>query len=85
MQYRIPRFLCIGKNIHHLTNLLLWTFQKIPFHLITTPLRNIPKENLACLKMREKGSFWKPFTEYKNQKMFQSIKQLGECKIVHGI
>ena len=54
------------------------------FDAATFLLCNIPKENLACLKMTmKKVVSGNHSQEYRNQKMFQSIKQLKECRIVH--
>lgn len=78
-------FYALGKNIHHLTNLVTLDISEnsISFGVATFLLCNIPKEKLACLKMRMKKVVSGCLQEYKDQKMFQSIRQLKECRIVH--
>lgn len=79
-------FYALGKNIHHLTNLVTLDISEnsMSFDAATFLLCNIPKENLACLKMTmKKVVSGNHSQEYRNQKMFQSIKQLKECRIIH--
>lgn len=79
-------FYTLAKHIHHLSNLVSLDISEntISFDGTAYLLYNLPKENLTCLKMKMKKILSANFSgDYNNQKMFDSIRKLKECRILY--
>jgi Ran GTPase-activating protein (RanGAP) involved in mRNA processing and transport len=80
-------FYQLGKNIHHLTNLVSLNISEncISFDGTTYLLQNIHKEHLSYLNMKmKKVTSGNDYSKnYNNHTMFHSIRQLKECRVLY--